>query len=406
MELSLEGRVGLRVELRPEMVAYATLLQLPATGVDVLVEQELGDNPVLERVNDVSPGMRESAGRPQLDEWVEGGEPTVLRADAGLLVAPGDAAIVDYVVGSLDGRGRLTSTADEIANYLGVRTTRVLGVLAAVREVGTPGIAARDLRECLLLQLDAVEQSPVAHVARAVVDRHLEDLAGKRWDRIAEALGIPVAEIRRAAAFIKERLVPFVEIELGCWPPRAVAARAEVLRPDYLFMDEFTVEVAEETRLALAISPAYRFAGAEMQEWLARARLFISRLHQRWQTMRAVGEAIAEKQEAFLAGRSGCPAPLTRADVARMIGVHESTVSRAVSTRWAQLPSGCITPMADFFCVSAEPRDAVRELIAQETRPLSDGEIARRLSGTGHPIARRTVAKYRAQLGIAAQSQR
>ncbi|MFG1625572.1 hypothetical protein [Kribbella sp. NPDC049227] len=398
MELALEGRVGLRLELRPQIVAFAELLQLPAVGVDELVERELGDNPALERVDD-------GAGRGPLagvTEWVDGAEVAALRAEAGLLVPAADGAIVEYVVGCLDQRGRLTSTTDEIAGCLGVSTTRVAGALAAVRKVGPPGIGARDLRECLLLQLE--DWTPA--VVRAVVDRHLEDLAGRRLDRIANALGTSAAEIQAAADFIKEQLVPFVALELGCWPPRTTNARAEVLRPDYVFVDEFTIEIAEEARHALAISPSYRAGGAAGQEWLARARLFVSRLHQRWQTMRAVGEAIVDNQKVFLAGRSGCPAPLTRADVARTIGVHESTVSRAVSARWAQLPSGRLTPMADFFCTSAEPRDAVRDLIAHEAEPLSDGEIARLLSTTTHPIARRTVAKYRAQLGIAAQSRR
>jgi RNA polymerase sigma-54 factor len=398
VELVVEARVGLRLELRPQIVAYAELLQLPAVGVDQLVERELGDNPALERVDDGA-GHGRAAG---MTEWVAGGEMSALEAEARSLVRAADGAIVEYVVGCLDQRGRLTSTTDEIAGCLGVSTTRVAGALAAVQKVGPPGIGARDLRECLLLQL---EDRP-ATVVRAVVDRHLNDLAAGRLERIARAVGTSTAEIDAAADFIKERLVPFVALDLGCWPPRTTNARAEVLRPDYVFADEFTVEVAEETRYSLAISPSYRAGGAEVQEWLARARLFISRLHQRWQTMRAVGDVIVDNQKAFLAGRSGCPAPLTRADVARTIGVHESTVSRAVSARWAQLPSGRLTPMADFFCTSAEPRDAVRNLIAHETQPLSDGEIARLLSTTAHPIARRTVAKYRAQLGIAAQSRR
>ena len=397
----MAGRVRIQLELQPEMVAYATLLQLPAAGMDELVDRELGDNPALERGGDL---CRQPEGVERVE--IEGGDLAKLRSDAGLLVVQADRPIVDHVVGSLDERGRLASTTDEIAADLGVGTARVAAALTAVQEVGPPGVGARDLRECLLLQLDAADRPAASTVVRAVVDRHLDELAGGQLERVAEALGEPLAEVQKAAAFVRERLVPFVALDLGCWPPRAAGARAEVLRPDYVFVDEFTVVVAEEARHSLVISPAYQAAGAAVQESLSRARLFLSRLHRRWQTMRAVGAAIADKQEAFLAGRSSCPAPLTRAEVASSIGVHESTVSRAVSARWAQLPSGRITAMADFFGVSAEPRDAVRELIAQETRPLSDGEIARLLSGTGHPVARRTVAKYRAQLGIAAQSRR
>jgi RNA polymerase sigma-54 factor len=465
MELGLTGRVDLSTTMRPlpAMVAYASLLQLPALGLDELVERELAENPALERDDlsstaleredrsstappDAGGGYSELADRVDLED----DDLDVLRAEVRLAVRAADQPIVEYVVASLDGRGRFTSTVRNVADDVGVSVERVERVLDVVRAVGPPGVGARDLRECLLLQLDAMGRGrhdplmaagdhvlpagdaitgagePVAVTARAVVERYLAELADGRLGDVAEGLGRTVEEVRRAGEFIRCELRPFVAMNVRTWPPRAARARSD-LRPDYVFLAAagsdagIGVRVAEEELYPLVVSAAYRSAvrtaDGPAADQLARARTFLARLQQRWQTMRAVGESIAASQQDFLlARRPGSstraemerarPGALTRAEVARAVGVHESTVSRAVAGRWALLPSGRIMAMADFFGASVAPREAVREVVATETRPLSDAEIARIISSAGHPTARRTVAKYRAQLGIAAQSRR
>jgi RNA polymerase sigma-54 factor len=122
--------------------------------------------------------------------------------------------------------------------------------------------------------------------------------------------------------------------------------------------------------------------------------------------MRAVAEQVVERQREFLRLGPRFLHPLTRAEVAATLGLHESTVSRAVSGKLALLPSGRVMPLAAFFDVSLGPRETLRQAIDAEPRPLSDGELARLLASRGHPVARRTVAKYRAQLGIPAHSAR
>lgn len=552
MDLDLGARVTLSTTMRPAMVAYAAVLQLPAQGLDELVERELGENPALERDDRIPEGDDRVAARddrvvaqPQQQPQPSGGPDRIeleddgfdaLRTEARLAVEGGSRHIVEYVVASLDERGRLSTTPADIAGVLGVSLERVAEVLDVVRAVGPPGVAASDLRHCLLLQLDAWQERidareadarqadvRVVENARAIVDRQLDALGDGKFASIAAALGTTVDEVRAAAHFIRAELTPFAGMNARTWPPRATSARP-CLQPDFVFVSDpdmpcgIAVRVAEEERHALVISPAYRsavrrapsrtsgrahgqgrgdasvqhrsdapvqhggdaygrdrdeadvwdrsevyardreeaygqyrdkvcgqergrprgrergevrggddgsaFSAGSGEEYvsgrgdaagsddglvadqLARARGFLARLQQRWDTMRLVGEAVAERQHDFLLGKAAVPGPLTRAEIALAIGVHESTVSRAVAGRWALLPSGGTLPMAELFGVCAAPMEVVRQVVASETRPLSDSEIAQLTSAAGHPMARRTVAKYRTQLGIPPSSRR
>jgi RNA polymerase sigma-54 factor len=122
--------------------------------------------------------------------------------------------------------------------------------------------------------------------------------------------------------------------------------------------------------------------------------------------MRCVVEHTAREQRAFVLHGPAALLPLTRAQVATAIGVHESTVSRAVAGRSALLPCGRVVELKAFFCASLCAHEALRELVAREQRPLSDDELAAALSAGGHPVARRTVAKYRSVLGIPPSARR
>jgi RNA polymerase sigma-54 factor len=123
-------------------------------------------------------------------------------------------------------------------------------------------------------------------------------------------------------------------------------------------------------------------------------------LRQRRETIRRIAEFLIERQEAFLRYGVRHLAPLTRAEVAAVIGVHESTVSRATANKYVQIPSREIVPFSHFFTASLSIKDVISELIANEKTPLTDQEIVETLQLRGFNVARRTVAKYRGQLGI------
>jgi RNA polymerase sigma-54 factor len=163
------------------------------------------------------------------------------------------------------------------------------------------------------------------------------------------------------------------------------------------------VELTEERRFALRVSPGYAALDAAEAR---RARAFMRRLAERWSTIRRVVEALADEQREFLVDGPIALRPLTRAQLAARLGVHESTVSRAVAGRSALLPSGRVVPLSAFFTAALSAQEALRRIVARERQALSDDELAAELARRGHRIARRTVAKYRALLGIPPSAQR
>lgn len=193
----------------------------------------------------------------------------------------------------------------------------------------------------------------------------------------------------------------------------------QVLTPDVVITaddDSFAIEVVESRRFALRLDPFYQelARAAKMQvsadvsssdhehvtTFVSRARLFLTNMHIRRDTIRRISECLVVRQEAFLRHGIRFLAPLTRAEVAAEIGVHESTVSRATANKYVQLPDRTIVPFSHFFKASLSVKDILRELVASEQKPLTDEQIVNQLRDQGYDLARRTVAKYRGQLGI------
>jgi RNA polymerase sigma-54 factor len=219
------------------------------------------------------------------------------------------------------------------------------------------------------------------------------------------------AEVLAATDFIRTRLRPDAPVDV----PLRVEDAAVPAVPDVIVREAagqagtFSVEIVERRRVSLGLGPDYRpdrvtlLRDAERQ-WVElyarRAEGFIGRLERRWETMRAVAEAVVARQRNYLLHGPLQIKPLTRAEVAAEIGMHESTVSRAVRGRHVLLPSGRLTPFAAFFDGAQGPCAALARLVAQEQRPSSDAELALALTHLGFPVARRTVAKYRDRLGI------
>lgn len=184
-------------------------------------------------------------------------------------------------------------------------------------------------------------------------------------------------------------------------------------------LDELQVELLESARLALRVDPGYgRLAAqfsrngeerplaaddrAHVKDLVRRASWLIARLDKRFRTIRQVVEYAANRQHAFVLGGPRYLQPLTQADAARDLGIHESTVSRAVAGKYMMMPSRAVVPVQEFFHAALAPQEALRQLIAAEDHPLSDAELVERLGAQGFAIARRTVAKYRDRLGLAA----
>lgn len=440
LEMSMAPEMGMRVT--PALLNLAHLLTLPSMVLHQAVQQELAENPALEEieVDDISAAQemdqalsdpylrdfmdadsREHAGR-RSDEEVDSllfvAAPRSLSegllADLHASLPESEHHIALVLVGNLDDQGFLPDDPVDIAATLNVSVERVTFVLARLREVGPPGIATRDTRECLLAQLDALgEQGMTNPLARTLIEHHFSDLGAHRYTRIARQLQITTDQVKAARDFIQRHLWPY--------PVQAtVSARAEpeyirYRRPDIAIHqqddDSFSVEVLHSPRRMLRLNPLYRELARQaasldeeerqhVQEYVARARTFLANLRQRESTLQRIGEAIVERQEDFLRHGVRHLVPMTRTEIAAALGLHESTVSRATADKAALLPNKISMPLSEFFVAARGVQDVLRELIEHETTPLSDAELAQLLKEHGYSVARRTVAKYREQMKI------
>lgn len=342
-----------------------------------------------------------------------------LLAELGLLVDTPDLVIAEYLVGSLDDSGYLSSTPAEVAGLLQVDVARVRAVLRALQGLEPVGIGARDLRECLLIQIDYLERAGLGqpHV-RAIVDEYLRELGANKYGLIAHALGISKREVEGARDFIKAKLHPHPAQGVGAVNAHDRDTLAMYVLPDVIIgqKDEgFEIEVVQSKRTALCLSPMYlqltqtngRGAGAisapdykHVAKYVARAKFFISNINQRRRTLYTIACCLIEHQQEFLRHGVRSLKPLSRSQIAQQLGIHESTVSRAVASKYVMVPTGEVIPFSHFFTPALSVKDVMKEIIEREGQPLSDKAIMGRLQERGISIARRTVTKYRNHLRI------
>jgi RNA polymerase sigma-54 factor len=348
---------------------------------------------------------------------------------ARLNLPTAEVPIARYLIESLDDRGFLGCDLDDVASALSVRRESVDKVLSTVQLLGPVGIAARDARECLLIQLEYLRRDDVEQsVAELLLREHWEVLGRCSLSRVAREAGVSVEEVREALRFVRENLNPFPAYVF--WASRRDSlseGEAEYLRPDVIIREsrspdkDYEIELPKARRAGLRVSASCRQtldelgAGSDtssQQEWehweayRARARLFVRSIEQRWQTLYELMCCLVAYQRDFLVHGEGHLKPLTRARVAEMMDVHESTVCRAVAGKYALLPCGSLVPLAKFFDSAAPIKRMIEELVDRETQALSDQTIAEILCERGYDVARRTVAKYRNALEILPSSLR
>jgi RNA polymerase sigma-54 factor len=433
----------------PALIALNNMLVLSTLELQQLVQQELEENPALEQLENedslcsrcgrplsgstciyclhedlkLAEAERDDASVPPDDEF----DPLLaiaapmslqenLRRDLHITVPEEEHPIADYLVGSLDDQGFLDSSVEEIATMLHANPEQIQRVLRRLQELGPAGVGARNVQECLLIQLDRLERNgPSNPHLRAIINDHWLDLGEHRYGAIAHTLGISYDDVVAARDFMRQHLRPF---PLERASEGSTPLDTTFLAPDVIIREEgdrLAVEVIESRRFYLRLNPLYQelsHAIVQRQQeisseerehlntFVSRARLFLTNMRQRRETIRRIAEYLAERQEDFLRHGVRHLAPLTRAEVAAVIGVHESTVSRATANKYVQVPSREIVPFSTFFTASLSVKDVIAELITKETTPLTDQEIVETLRQRGFDVARRTVAKYRGQLGI------
>jgi len=328
--------------------------------------------------------------------------------------------VTTLLIGNMDKDGYLQVPIEDIAFQSGQDFDIVERALRRIQNLDPPGVGARDLRECLLLQLGAMEMDD--SLAASIVRDHLLLLEGKRYDKIAKELGATVEDVVAAAGTITT-LEPKPGRNFGEGDVRYITPDVFVHKVG----DEYVVTLNDEGLPRLRVSSYYRqVLGADqqaeakryVQDKMRAAAWLIKSIQQRQRTLFMVTSSIVKFQREFLDHGISYLKPLVLKDVALDIGMHESTVSRATANKYVHTPQG-IFELKFFFTsslrsgdgdeVSAESvKDRIRVLISQEDprHPLSDQHIAQTLANENVDIARRTVAKYREMMGILPSSKR
>lgn len=463
MELVQQESHEMRQTVSPRMVQASSILAMSSTDLQQAINQEADENPALEveevsvcpRCGDKLEGsicltcgegtaerdpteqfLEEEASRQvsQLDDEdfdplsvvaTEISLPERLLQDLGQQLPSDEMPIAEYMVGGLDETGYLRATLDEIAWQLQASYEMVEHVLETLQSLDPPGVGARDIRECMLIQIRRLEESgqEVNDLAARLVEDYLEEIGKHRFAAVARQLRCKADDIESAWEFIRAQLTPypaymFEQRASGSKSARPQAGQAVI--PDIVITSveggALHADVIESKRYQLNVSRPYesvlrqvRDSGAGLSEeerehvraYVQRARQFITSIQQRRRTMQLLADYLIDKQGAFLREGVRHLCPLTRAEAAVSVGVHESTISRAAAEKFVLLPAGKVVPLSDFFRAALPVQDVMREIIGVEQgHHLTDREISDRLAEKGYTVARRTVAKYRSQMRI------
>jgi len=470
------AQVSPQLNLAPQLLNWLRLLQCPTTELSAVVRRELESNPALELDSDSPPadaevredadGLAEagaleatapSAADRELDAKIEflsqienewryesqnlrrldatrdsdlserqrllmdslvdpaSLQQHLLQQMAGFGLSSRKARLVELIIGSLDDRGYLDSDFESLAKLSGRSEGEVKAALAVVQQMDPAGVGARDLRECLLLQADGTK--PAQRLAARILRESFDLLARQAFDEIAAALQADLELVWQAFDYIRS-LDPSPGSSFTARPVDYVSPDITLRRVD----GEWVITLDDEHLPRLRLSASCRELIAQkrltpeerayVRGKMRMASFLIQGLGQRQQTLRKVAQEILRVQKDYFDNPNGRLKPLTMAKVASLIGVHETTVSRALAGKYIDTPYG-VFEMKYFFksgylCNdgSALTPEAVKEIMDEvirgesRDRPLTDLEIARILKDRGLHLARRTIAKYRDEMGI------
>ena len=350
-----------------------------------------------------------------------------LRAQLGSAgLDEGQRALASILVGYLDQDGRFTGSLPDLVMSTGATEEKIRGVLRAISTLDPPGCGTTSLQECLLAQLDRIEE-PFREEMRELISSHLQDLAARDYDKIEAALGLSRERLEDDIARLKT---------LEPHPGRAFAqpsadeqyVRAEVHAVRDAATGRWMARVDERDMPEIHFSERYLKmlqdpdAPEEAKEYIRSKLSAVEQIREaianRSETIRSIAQAIFDAQQGFFEAGPRALKPLTMNEIAERVGVHHSTVSRTVGGKYATTPFGTME-LREFFVSGVTAADGeevsrnvvdgrLAALVAAENpaSPLSDERLATLLKAEGYSVARRTVAKYRARLGIPGAAER
>lgn len=462
--LSLEQSQRLQMVLAPQLRQSLEMLQVPILELRTMIQQEIEQNPTIEEVPpeapqvEIEPGTGEAVDKQEMEfekefealaqldeEWrdyffqdLQAGpfsseaaerhqfmldsipqreslqEHLMAQLHLTALSQP-DRQMGELIIGSINDDGYLITSVEDLAASTGFDLPHLGDILAVIQDFDPVGVGAKDLRECLLLQLDRLGKSD--SLAARIVSDQLKKLGGRKYTDLARQLKVAPEEIHAAARLIgtldpKPGRVYSSEVSSYVLPEVVV----QRVNGDYVVIlddDQLPhVRISRHYRTLLRDKDTKPEVRNYIRERIRSGAFLIKSIHQRQRTINHIATEIVKSQTEFLDHGISHLKPMTMAEVAGRVGVHETTVSRTVSGKYMRTPSG-IFEMKYFFTpgiktASGEQvsnktvKDMIASMVAQESpdNPLSDQEIVEGLKEKDITIARRTAAKYRVVLGI------
>jgi len=430
-------RVGQNVRLDAQVVVASQVMRLNAIELEEVIRQELAENPALERVGGEAEAPVETAVsfrsctrnlREDHEGWRSGGEDDgvevvelsgrditlheYLLAQVSKPAHEELANVLETVVQSVNDRGYLGLSAEEIALSANCSLEEVEDAINIVQQCDPPGVAARSVAECIALQL-RVEDHPHAKQAYKAVTDHFDWVVQKNTRSLSRALRCTPDVVEEIFTLIAS-LEPYPGEQFS--PSSHVTSQSRTegrALPEIIFNRDdngWDVQIMGSDQSDLRINQTYTTAiddakkakskqsTVHLVEFVKRADRLLNALEQRKETLRRIAAFLLEYQKGFiLTGQFRFLEDLTRARLAEEVGLHESTISRATNGKCIQLATGEVVSFDLFFNHSLKIRDLIGEILGFENpnKPLSDAEIAKRLNDQGIQIARRTIAKYR-----------
>ncbi len=427
LDITPRARLSTQTAVIPQLVARASLLELSQDDIEERVKEEIDQNPVLELAQAPEPIRSTSSTVPGgggVDALTQFPAPFSLRDDlmlqARAVCDPCTLPIVEYVIDNLDERGYLTASVAALADELELPDEHARAAIRIVQTLEPAGIGARDLPECLALQ--------VARLPKGEAPPGLLEFIQGEFDYLVaqgdpKALRSPQSQGARVyLSFIAEHLYPY-PADLFHSPVSGLCGEAVPTTPDAIVEEDngrLRVTVPLSRQLALRIDATYErleralaAQGAEtdrrhVREMITAAKEFITDLAHRHAVIAQVTSALLVEQEDFLLHGPNALKPLTKKQLAKRLGMHESTICRATRGKSVLLPSGDVVPFDVFFEDALPAKVTLAAIVRQEdpARPLTDGQLCEELTARGYPVARRTVSKYRTCLGIPSASER
>ncbi|RIW38974.1 RNA polymerase sigma-54 factor [Bacillus salacetis] len=423
LNTGLWQRQSLKLNMTQQLTQAIELLQYSSQELNAYLENKALENPLLQ-LEPVPNGerynrMRETNG--MSIDWIEEvaaqqpslWEHLLSQLDLKTLTEK-DRRYLSLLFDSLDGNGYLPNDTDSLPPI-----PNLVNYIELLQSLEPAGIGARSLKECLLLQIIRDVQAP--EHARSIIEHHFVDFCEKMWKRITKELGITLADVQSTADYLRT-LNPRPGARFTSEPPQYIRPEMFVTQKG----DGLEVELLDGSVMKIQYNRGYderisSFQDMEglkfLQDKKQEFQWIVKMLDQRKTTLMKVGKCLVEKQEGFFRHGPKELKPLTLKEVADTIGVHESTISRAVRGKYIGTPYGTYEMKALFVSGIGKEEDSassegikaeITVLMQQEDKkkPLSDQAISARLAEKGMKVSRRTVAKYRDQLNIPSSTRR